>query len=119
MTAPPSELCAALVDMAALLRRLDHPRAGEVEALAGLCGASPQALWPALNGNGWWAGAGSLAAETLADNPGLPDALWQQEVRAFREQLIVVGEALMARGGENPGVQSWIMAFRNWNAAGV
>ena len=55
----------------------------------------------------------------MNSNPGLPEDLWLQEVRYMRELLIDVGEALMARGGENPGVSSWVLAFRNWNASGV
>jgi hypothetical protein len=37
----------------------------------------------------------------------------------MRELFIAIGESLMARGGENPGVSSWVLAFRNWNASGV
>jgi hypothetical protein len=72
-----------------------------------------------LDANDWWAGAGSLAAETMADNPGWPDALWRTEVRAFRALLIEIGEILTARGASNPGRASWLLAFHNWNASEI
>ena len=72
-----------------------------------------------LDANDWWAGAGSLAAETMGDNPGWPEAIWQAEVGEFRELMIEIGEELRARGAANPGIASWLLAFNNWNASGV
>jgi hypothetical protein len=121
MTGPIDDgrLLAALARLAELLGRIGEARAGAVAALPALHDRDPEAFWQALNANAWWAGAGSLAAATLADNPGLPEVLWGQEVREFRELLVEIGEALMSRGGENPGIASWVLAFRNWNASGV
>jgi hypothetical protein len=72
-----------------------------------------------LDANDWWAGAGSLAAETMADNPGCPDAIWRSEIRAFRDLMIEIGDLLAARGAANPGRASWLLAFHNWNASEV
>jgi hypothetical protein len=107
-----------LMYLQALLARIGHPRAGEIEVLIALYRHDRERFWDAVNSNSWWAGAGSMAAETLNDNPGMPDALWQAEVREFRERLIAIGEILRSRGGENPGISSWLLAFQNWNAAG-
>lgn len=102
-----------------LLVRLDHPRAAEISTLLLLWDQDPDSCRKRLNGNDWWAGAGSLAAETLAPNPGMRSDLWEAEIREFRELLIAVGEDLMARGNENPGISSWVLAFRNWSANAV
>jgi hypothetical protein len=110
-------LKAALVRLADLLERIGNDRAGEVRRLGAELDADRDRVRRQLNDNRWWAGAGSLAAETMADNPGLPDERWRTEVREFRELLIEIGETLMARGGENPGISSWLLAFRNWNAS--
>ena len=59
-------------------------------ALSALSGAAPGQTLQRLDANDWWAGAGSLAAETMGDNPGLPEAVWQTEVRAFRELMIEI-----------------------------
>jgi hypothetical protein len=109
-------LMTALRRLADLLDRIDSDRATEVRRLGAKLDTDRDDFWRNLNDNRWWAGAGSLAAETMADNPGLPGELWRMETREFRELLIEIGEILMARGGENPGISSWILAFRNWNA---
>jgi hypothetical protein len=98
---------------------MGHPRAAEVSAALGLADRDLPAFWRAIDGNAWWAGAGSLAAETLGDNPGLPGFQWQDAVRELRTCLIEVGETLMTRSPHNPGIPSWILAFRNWNDSQV
>jgi hypothetical protein len=110
---------AALARLAELLGRIGHPRADEVAALHGRFRDDPAAAWKAVNSNAWWAGAGSLAADTMADNPGLDPHLWQAEVRTFRELMIDIAEVLRARGEPNPGLDSWLLAFRNWNDSAV
>jgi hypothetical protein len=110
---------AALARLSELLGRIHHRRAAEVAALRERLSVDPEGAWRELDGNAWWAGAGSLAADTLIDNPGLPDAVWQAEIRDFRELLIEIGELLRARGDCNPGLSSWVLAFRNWNASEV
>jgi hypothetical protein len=110
---------AALARLAALLGRIGHPRADEVAALHARFGDDPAAAWKTLNSNAWWAGAGSLAAETMADNPGLDPHHWQAEVREFRELMIDIAEVLRARGEPNPGLGSWLLAFRSWNDSAV
>ncbi len=113
------QLSSALSRLAELLARIGHPRAAEVGALPALLRTSPLEALHRLDANDWWAGAGSLAAGTMGDNPGLPDAIWQSEVREFRALMIEIGELLRARGAANPGISSWLLAFNNWNAAGV
>lgn len=108
-----------LIQLAELLAELDHARAGEIESLASRFADDPAAVWRAIDGNDWWAGAGSLAAETMIDNPGIDPHQWDMMVRRFRELLIEIGEILQARGPSNPGLGSWLLAFRNWNASGV
>lgn len=102
-----------------LLTRIGHPRAEEIATLARLPDDDPEQFWRRINANDLWAGAGSLAADTLMENPGLPEVQWRDTVRDFRELLADLGEALMGHGGANPGIPSWVMAFRNWNASEV
>ena len=119
MSEPDPQLAPLLARLAALLERIDHPRAPEVYAIAALSGSAPEQTLRRLDANDWWAGAGSLAAETMVDNPGLPETVWQSEVREFRALMIEIGEVIRARGAANPGIASWLLAFNNWNAAGV
>lgn len=112
---------AVLAQLAELLEQLQHPRAAEVRTLARRFAGEPESVWRAINSNDWWAGAGSLAAETMADNPAeLDPHRWQLQVRHFRELLSELAEVLQARQREpNPGLGSWLLAFRNWNASDV
>ena len=117
---PDPQLSSALSRLAELLERIDHPRAaGGLRALPALLRTDPEQAMRRLDSNAWWAGAGSLAAETMMDNPGLPAVRWQTEVREFRELMIEIGEVLRARGAADPGIASWLLAFNNWNAAGL
>ncbi len=113
------QLSSALSRLAELLERINHPRAAEVRALSALLWTSPEQALQRIDANDWWAGAGSLAAETMGDNPGVPDVIWKSEVREFRELMIEIGEVLRARGEANPGIASWLLAFNNWNASGL
>ncbi|MEA3642300.1 MAG: hypothetical protein VBE63_20500 [Lamprobacter sp.] len=119
MTRFDASLPASLTRLAELLERIEHPRAAEVHALGAELRDSPQQALARLDDNDWWAGAGSLAAETMADHPALPGQRWQQEVREFRALMIEIGEALRAQGAHNPGIDSWLLAFHNWNASEV
>ena len=108
-----------LARLAELLRRIEHPRAEEVDALRAGFDADPAAAWRQLDGNAWWAGAGSLAAEAMVEPATLPEAERAETLRAFRALLIDIAELLRARGPTNPGLESWLLAFRNWEASGV
>jgi hypothetical protein len=119
MTAPDARLLSSLTHLAELLARIGHPRAAEVTDQVALFPEAPERVRHRLDANDWWAGAGSLAAETMADNPGLPEALWRREVHEFRELMIEIGEALQAERAANPGISSWLLAFNNWNASEV
>jgi len=112
-------LLSPLTRLADLLERIGHARAAEVADQVALLRESPERVRRRIDANDWWAGAGSLAAETMADNPGLPEAIWHREVREFRELMIEIGEVLLAQGGANPGISSWLLAFNNWNASEV
>jgi hypothetical protein len=114
---------ALLARLAEVLRDIDHPRAAEVAALRESFATDPAAAWRALDGNAWWAGAGSLAAEALLPVERLPARLTPAEraaaPQALRALLIELAELLRARGPTNPGLSSWLLAFRNWEASGV
>lgn len=111
-----SELLKRLHD---LLVRIGHPRADEIASLGGLYQSDKTRFWQEINANSLWAGAGSLAADTMMDNPGLSDAEWDSTVREFRELLAGIGEEILTRDDANPGISSWVLAFRNWNASEV
>jgi hypothetical protein len=108
-----------LTRLAALLHDIDHPRAGEVAELLATFDTDPTSAWRQLDGNAWWAGAGSLAAESLLEPAALPDAERPVAMREFRSLLIDLAELLRARGPTNPGLSSWLLAFRNWDASGI
>jgi hypothetical protein len=66
-----------------------------------------------------WGGAGSVANEALADNPGMDELLWQAETRELRQLMIDMGNELQRRGHAHPDMQSWLLAFSNWNQSGL
>jgi hypothetical protein len=84
-----------------------------------LCGHDDQACYRELNSKRMWGGAGSIANEALADNPGKEAWLWQADITAFRELMIELGQHLKARGNANPDISSWLLAFSNWNQSNV
>jgi hypothetical protein len=110
---------ALLARLAELLHRMAHPRAAEVEGLLATFDTDPAAAWRQLDANAWWAGAGSLAADSLLEPTALPAADRPAAMREFRALLIDIAELLRARGPTNPGLGSWLLAFRNWEASGV
>lgn len=82
-------------------------------------GPGDPVFWRELNSTRFWGGAGSLANEALMDNPGVPETVWLMEVRAFREDLIEIAAELQGRGDAHPDIQAWLLAFHNWNNAGI
>jgi len=76
-------------------------------------------FYRALNSKRMWGGAGSIANQALADNPGLDETVWHDEVRQFRELMIELGNHLRERGDAYPDISSWLLAFSNWNQSGV
>jgi len=100
------------------LRAIKNPKADRVAALLAQWPEDRESVMDQLNGNDFWAGAGSLAAETMMDNPGWDPSTWQYTIADLRDTLISIGEMLMQRGKENPGISSWILAFKNWQRAG-
>ena len=116
---PSPELLKALQGLREILHGVGHPRSADVDAALLLADRDAAAFWRAIDGNALWGGARSLAAETLGDNPGLPNVEWEATVRELRACLIEVGETLMARNPHNPGISSWVLAFRNWNESQV
>ncbi|HEX5637541.1 MAG TPA: hypothetical protein VFY78_10675 [Gammaproteobacteria bacterium] len=90
-----------------------------LERVMALCDQDELACHRELNSKRMWGGAGSIANEALADNPGREAWLWQAETREFRELMIELGEYLKARGNASPDISSWLLAFSNWNQSGV
>ena len=80
---------------------------------------NPTALYKALNSQSMWGGAGSIANEALADNPGLDPTLWDMEIREFRSLMIDLAEHLKARGTHYPDIDFWLSAFTSWQQSGV
>jgi len=89
-----------------------------LESLIELCNGDELLLYKELNSKHMWGGAGSLANEALADNPGVEDWIWNAEIQQFRELMIELGEHLMQRGNAYPDISSWLLAFNNWNQSG-
>lgn len=114
------------MDLHATLQRIqalleNHP--GESAAWLGpvieRCATDEARCYRELNSKRMWGGAGSIASEALADNPGLDEWTWQAEIHEFRELMIELGSHLQARGDAYPDISSWLLAFSNWNRSGV
>ncbi len=76
-------------------------------------------FYQALNSRRMWGSAGSVANQALADNPGIDERIWHEEIREFRKLMIELGLHLQARGNENPDISSWLLAFSNWNQSEI
>lgn len=101
---------------------LEHHNGDGADWVSGLmlhCGKDETLLYSNLNSKRMWGGAGSIANESLADNPGLDEWAWQMEIKEFRELMIELGTHLKSRGNEYPDISSWIMAFSNWNQSEI
>jgi len=72
-----------------------------------------------LNSKRMWGGAGSIANQALADNPGDDDWAWKTEIHEFRELMIELGQHLQARGSHYPDISSWLLAYNNWNQSEI
>jgi hypothetical protein len=77
------------------------------------------ALYSGLNSQRMWGGAGSIANEALADNPGIAAVQWDLEIREFRGLMIDLAEHLRARGRHYPDIDFWLSAFSSWQQAGI
>jgi hypothetical protein len=76
-------------------------------------------FYAALNSKRMWGGAGSIANEALADNPGMRPAHWDMDIREFRALMIDLAEHLKARGPHYPDIDFWLAAFTNWQQSNV
>jgi hypothetical protein len=114
------------MDVQATLRRIrelleGHPgeSAAWIESVIALGGRDEAGFYRQLNSKRMWGGAGSIASEALADNPGMEPWLWRAQIREFRELMIDLGGQLQARGNAHPDMGSWLLAFSNWNQSEV
>ncbi|MCA1805883.1 MAG: hypothetical protein LC646_11240 [Xanthomonadaceae bacterium] len=76
-------------------------------------------FYASLNSQRMWGGAGSIANEALADNPGIDPARWELEIREFRGLMIDLAEHLRARDRHYPDIDFWLSAFSSWQQAGI
>lgn len=79
----------------------------------------PQTAYRRMNSQRMWGGAGSIANNGLADNPGMDDWSWEQWVRDFRQQMIDLALHLKTLGRHYPDIDFWLSSFSSWNDAGV
>ena len=80
---------------------------------------APVDFYTALNSKRMWGGAGAIANEALADNPGIKPAVWEMEIREFRGLMIDLAEHLKQRGDAYPDIDFWLTAFSNWQQSGI
>ncbi len=111
------EIC--LQRIQALLENHPGDSAAWVASVINLYGNDDTSFYQALNSKRMWGGAGSVANQALADNPGVDERVWLQEIREFRELMIELGTHLQARGNAYPDISSWILAFSNWNQSEI
>lgn len=105
--------------MHTILQTHDGDSAAWIETLVKLHNTDEAAVYRALNSKRMWGGAGSIANEALADNPGMAAWEWQMQIREFRELMIELGQLLQSRGEAYPDISAWIMAFSNWNQSEI
>ena len=101
---------------------LQHHPGDSADWLGSVIGRYPgdeAGFYQALNSKRMWGGAGSIANQALADNPGMDETVWHEEIRQFRELTIELGNHLRERGNAHPDIASWLLAFSNWNQSGV
>lgn len=98
-----------------------HPgnSADWIASLMELVNDNESELYRALNSKLMWGGAGSIANQALADNPGIDDRSWQMEIREFRELMIELGQHLQTRGSYYPDISAWLLAYSNWNQSEI
>lgn len=75
----------------------------------------PPQAYAMLNSRRMWGGAGSVASEALADNPGMDEVSWERHIREFRSLMIELAEHLKARGNAYPDIDFWLSAYTSWN----
>jgi hypothetical protein len=102
-----------------LLENHSGGSAAWIESVIELGGRDEAGFYRELNSKRMWGGAGSIANEALADNPGLDEWIWRAQIREFRELMIELGSHLQARGNEYPDISTWLLAFSNWNQSEV
>ena len=90
-----------------------------LSSLISLCETDEVKLYEELNSKHMWGGAGSIANEALADNPGIENWIWQAEIQEYRELMIELGHHLMQRENAYPDISSWLLAFNNWNQSNI
>ena len=115
---PTAAILACLTRVEAFFRRHDNPNADWISDLLARHAGDRDGFWKAVNSTRFWGGAGSIANEALGDNPGIPALEWQMEIRALREDLIEIAAEIQDHGDSHPDIQSWLLAFHNWNNAG-
>ncbi len=98
---------------------LDRHAGDNAAWLRTLHGLDEPAVYAALNSKRLWGGAGSVANEALADNPGLSPTQWDMHVREFRALMIDLAEHLKARGAHYPDIDFWLSAFTSWQQSNV
>lgn len=103
----------------ALLVKHPGDSAEWIGSLVELCGTDEPCLYRALNSRRMWGGFGSIANQSLADNPGMDPQSWQLDIREFRILMIDLGDHLQARGNAYPDISSWLLAFNNWNQSEI
>ncbi len=102
-----------------ILRDHSGEDAAWIGSVIELGGSDEAGFYRALNSKRMWGGAGSIANQALADNPGMDELAWQTEIREFRALMIELGSHLQARGNAYPDISSWLLAFNNWNQSGL
>jgi hypothetical protein len=112
-----------IVEKLTRIQQLLQPHPGDSAEWIGevieLAGSDEEAFYRRLNSRRMWGGAGSIANQALADNPGVDPWCWQMEIREFRELMIELAEHLQSRGQAYPDIGSWVLAFSNWNQSDI
>jgi hypothetical protein len=100
---------------------VNHPgeSAAWVASVIDLYSNDETRFYQVLNSKRMWGGAGSVANQALADNPGIDERIWLQQIHGFRELMIELGMHLQERGNAYPDISSWLLAFSNWNQSEV
>lgn len=95
----------------------DH--ADWLREVAEVYATAPEEACSMLNSKRMWGGAGSVANEALADNPGWDEISWAMHIREFRQLMIDLAEHLKSRPRAYPDIDFWLSAYISWNQSEV
>ncbi len=99
-----------------LLDKINPEHAAWIRDQATRLTSDTEAVYRALNSQQMWGGAGSIANDALADNPGVNEWEWEAMIREFRSLMIDIATELKSQPRHYPDIDFWLSSFTSWNS---